>query len=194
MSRKPEIELPKPDLRSWCLPLPPTWGEAMQLQRLAGVVYKPDRKVDARAKLIQSVRDGSIVEVWDCFLLASATGRSDVRYRDLVAVMDEIEERGGVIRELSTGDETPKRRRRMRERARRMITDHARGRRSAENGKMSTGAPQRWPRSGPEYEVMKAVFHSRKNRNDNERRVAIKHKLGYCPSRVWLRQQFGKTT
>ena len=166
----------------------------MQLQRLAGVVYKPDRKVDARAKLIQSVRDGSIVEVWDCFLLASATGRSDVRYRDLVAVMDEIEERGGIIRELSTGDETPKRRRRMRERAHRMITDHARGRRSAENGKMSTGAPQRWPRSGPEYEIMAAQFHSRKNRNDNERRVAIKHKLGYSPSRVWLRQQFGKTT
>jgi len=193
MPRKPEIIEPKPDLRSWCHPLPPTWGEAMQLQRLTGELYKPERKRDARAELIRSVRDGSIVEVWDCFLLASATGRSDVRYRDLVAVMDEIEERGGVIRELSTGDETPKRRRRMRERARKMITDHARGRKSAANGALSTGAPQRYPRKGPEFEIMEAQWFSRKNQNDNERIAAIKQRLGYVPSRGWLRQQFGNT-
>ena len=194
MSRKSEIEPLKQDVRSWCHPLPPTWGEQMQRQRLTGEVYAPDRKRDSRAALVRSVRQGSIVEVLDAFLLAIAVGRADVRYRDLVNVMDEIEERGGSIRELSTGDETPRHRRRMRERARRMIGDHNKGRQSAGNGKLSTGAPQKWPRSGPEHEIMEAQFHSRKNQNDNERMVAIKQKLGYCPSRVWLRQQFGKTT
>ncbi len=184
----------KPDIRSWCHPLPPTWGEAMQLQRLTGELYRPHRKKDHRAAMVRSVRPGSIVEVLDAFLLAVGFGRCDVRRRDLVAVMDAIEDRGGIIHELSTGHETPKHRRKMRERAFRMIGDHAKGRRSAENGKLSTGRPPTWPRSGPEYEVMRAEFHSRKNRNDNDRIVAIKRKLGYCPSRVWLRQQFGKTT
>ncbi len=191
MSRKSETDPPKPDVRSWCRPLPPTWGEAMQLQRLTGEMYKPMRKGDARASMVRSVRLGSIVEVWDAFLLAIAVGRADVRYRDLVNVMDEIEERGASIRELSTGDETPRHRRRMRERARRMIGDHNKGRQSAENGKLSTGAPQRYPRKGPEYEIMEAQWYSRRNKNANERRVAIKQRLGYCPSRVWLEGQFG---
>ena len=81
----------------------------------------------------------------------------------------------------------------MRERARKMITDHARGRKSAANGALSTGAPQRYPRKGPEFEIMEAQWFSRKNQNDNERIAAIKQRLGYVPSRGWLRQQFGNT-
>jgi hypothetical protein len=191
MSKKSEIEPPKPDLRSWCLPLLPHWPEQMQLHRLTGEMYKPDRKRDARAALIHSVRDGSIVEVYDAFLLAVPFGRADVRFRDLVAVMDEIEERGGIIRELSTGHETPKHRRKMRDRARRMITDHNRGRKSAENGKLSTGRPPTWPSSGPVYEGYRTIWESRRYDNNDERRTAIAKRFGKSPSGVWLRQQFG---
>ena len=191
MSKKPEIPEPKPDIRSWCNPLPPTWSAVMQLQHLTGELYTPDRKRDSRAALIRSVRDGSIVEVWDAFLLAIGSGRVDVRRRDLVAVMDEIEERGGIIRELSTGDETPKHRRRLRERAFRMIGNHAQGRRSAVNGAMSTGRPPTWATTGHVYEGYEAIWQSRRYKNDDERMTAIVKRFGKSPSRVWLRQQFG---
>ena len=190
MTKKSEIT-PPPDIRSWCFPLLPAWDEQMQLSCLTGELYKPHRKRDSRAALVRSVRPGSIVEVVDAFLLAIAVGRTDVRGRDLVRVMDEIEERGGIIRELSTGHETPKNRRQMRERAFRMIADHARGRRSAENGKLSTGAPPTWPREGHIYEGYETVWRSRQYDNDDERMTAIAKRFGKSPSRVWLRQQFG---
>ncbi len=166
----------------------------MQQQRLTGELYAPHRKKDMREALIRSVRQGSIVEVCDAFLLAVGSGRCDVRRRDLVTVMDQIEDRGGIIRELSTGDETPKRRRRMRERAFKMISAHARGRRSAENGSLSRGRPPTWPNSGQVYEGMKLLWQSRRYTNDNQRMAAIAKNFGKSPSRVWLRQQFGKTT
>lgn len=190
MVKKPDIPAyPKPDLRSWCNPLPPNYPEAMQLQRLTGELYKPDRKRDARAALIASVRDGSIVEVCAAFLLAQTTGRVDVRRRDLTRVMDEIEDRGGIIRELSTGDETPKGRRRMRERAFEAITNHAR--RPQANGALSTGRPATWPKSGPTYEGYRNIWHCRRYGNVNQRRTAIIRDFGDSPSGVWLRQQFG---
>jgi len=191
MPKKSEIVEPKPDLRSWCNPLPPTWPESMQRERLTGELYMPDRKRDARAELIRSVRDGSIVEVCDTFLLAQTIGRVDVRRRDLIRVMDEIEDRGGIIRELSSGLETPKGRRRMREQAFTAITNHARGRRSAGNGAMSTGAPRTWPREGQIFEGYRTLWESRRYRNDNERMTAIRKNFGDCPSRVWLRNTFG---
>lgn len=191
MARKIENLEPKPDLRSWCVHLLPHWPEQIQLPRLTGIIYKPSSKVDARALLISSIRPGSILEVYDAFLLALTFGRSDVRFRDLVAVMDQVEERGGTIRELSTGYETPKDRRKMRDRARQMIIDHARGRKSAENGKLSTGAPQIWPRSGPVYEGYRTIWESRRYTNLDERRTAIIKRFGKAPSGVWLRQRFG---
>lgn len=190
MVKKIDIpEPPKLDIRSWCNPLLPNFPEEVQLRQLTGVIYKPGRDGKGRAKLILSVRPGSIVEAVELFLLAATTGRTDVRYRDLVAVMDEIEERGGIIRELSTGDETPKCRKRMRERARQMIIAHAR--RPEANGKTSTGAPRTYPRSGHDFEVMDTIQHSRRYKNDDERETAIEKQLGYCPSRVWLRQHLG---
>jgi hypothetical protein len=191
MPKKSEITEPKPDLRSWCNPLPPTWPESMQRERLTGELYMPDRKRDARAELIRSVRDGSIVEVCDTFLLAQTIGRVDVRRRDLIRVMDEIEDRGGIIRELSSGLETPKGRRRMRERAFEAITNHARGRRSAVNGALSTGAPRTWPREGQIFDGYRNIWQSRRYRNDNERRTATEKNFGDCPSRGWLRNTFG---
>ena len=189
MAKKLDIPEPKTDIRSWCAELLPNYPEAMQLKRLTGVVYKPGREGKGRAKLVKSVRQGSIVEVVDVFLLAQTIGRTDVRYRDLVAAMDEIEERGGTIRELSTGHETPRNRRVMRERARLMIIAHAR--RPEANGSISTGAPPTWPRSGPIYEGYETIWRSRRFDNDDERMTAIKKRYGKSPSRVWLRQQFG---
>ena len=189
MTKKPHIE--KPDLRSWCLPLPPTWPESAQLARLTGEVYKPSLKSDARDALLRSVRHGSIVDVLDAFLLATPLGRSDARYRDLVRVMDEIEDKGGIIRELSTGHETPKHRRAMREKANADIVSHSRGRRSADNGKMSTGAPPTWPRSGPMYEGYRTIWESRRYTNDKQRRTAIIRDFGSAPSTGWLRLVFG---
>jgi len=189
MVKKIDIPEPKPDLRSWCCPLLPNFPEEMQLNRLTGVVYKPGRDGKGRSKLILSVRHGSIVEVVELFLLAATIGRTDVRFRDLVAAMDEIEERGGIIRELSTGHETPHNRKVMRERARQMIVNHAR--RPEANGKISTGAPRTYPRSGHDFEVMDTIQHSRRYKNDDERETAIEKRLGYCPSRVWLRQHVG---
>ncbi len=163
----------------------------MQLERLTGEIYKPYRKGDARKALVHSVRPGSIVEVLHAFLLAQIIGRVDVRRRDLVRVMDEIEDRGGIIRELSTGDETPKNRRRIRERAFEAICSHARGKRSAANGALSTGAPRTWPRSGQIYEGYRNIWGSRRYTNDNQRRAAIVKNFGDAPSRVWLRYEFG---
>ena len=191
MVQKPDFPDPKPDLRSWCNPLPPQWPEKTQLEQLAGELYAPDRHGKGRDRLIRSVRHGSIVEICDTFLLAVTTGRADVRKRDLVAAMDEIEDRGGIIRELSTGDETPKRRRRMRERAFEAITAHAKGRRSAANGTLSTGAPQTWPRSGPVFEGYRTIWESRRYKNDNQRLTAIVKNFGAAPSRVWLRNMLG---
>ena len=189
MVKKIDIPESKPDVRSWCCLLLPNFPEEMQLKRLTGVVYKSGRDGKGRSKLILSVRHGSIVEVVELFLLAATTGRTDVRFRDLVAAMDEIEERGGIIRQLSTGHETPHNRKVMRERARQMIVNHAR--RPEANGKISTGAPRTYPRSGHDFEVMDTIQHSRRYKNDDERETAIEKRLGYCPSRVWLRQHVG---
>lgn len=189
MAKKLDIPKPKTDIRSWCAELLPNYPEAMQLKRLTGVVYKHGREGKSRTKLVKSVRHGSIVEVVDVFLLAQTTGRTDVRYRDLVAAMDEIEERGGTIRELSTGHETPRNRKAMRERARLMIIAHAR--RPEANGALSTGAPRTYPREGHDFEIMCTIQHSRCYGNDDERETAIEKRLGYCPSRVWLRQHCG---
>ena len=189
MVEKPD--LPPPDIRSWCLPLPPQWPERTQRERLTGEIYTPGRHDNGRDKLIGSVRPGSVVEVLDTFLLAVPIGRTDVRKRDLVIAMDEIEDRGGIIRELSTGDEMPKDRRRMRARAFDMITAHAKGRRSAANGALSTGAPRTWPREGPIYDGYRQIWESRRYKNDDQRLTAIRKNFGDSPSRVWLRQTFG---
>ena len=186
-----KTDLLKPDIRSWCLPLPPQWPERMQLDRLTGEVYTPGQHNNGRDKLVGSVRHGSIVEVVDAFLLATPLGRTDTRKRDLVAAMDEIEDRGGIIRELSTGDETPRGRRRMRNRAFDMITAHAKGRRSAVNGALSTGAPRTWPREGPLFDGYRMIWESRRYKNDDQRLTAIQKNFGDCPSRQWLRNAFG---
>ncbi|MGA8615151.1 MAG: hypothetical protein WB760_26420 [Xanthobacteraceae bacterium] len=189
MVKKPDTAEPKPDIRSWYAELLPNYPAAAQTPRLNGIPYTWGRDGKGRRKLINSVRPGSIVEVVDAFLIALGTGRTDVRFRDLVAVMDEIEERDGIIRELSTGHETPRNRKAMRERARQMIINHAR--RPEANGKLSTGAPRTYPREGHDFEIMCTIQHSRRYDNDDEREVAIEKRLGYCPSRNWLRQFCG---
>jgi hypothetical protein len=180
-----------PDIRSWCLPLPPTWSEKAQVERLTGVLYTFTEKRDVRDSLIRSVRPGSIVEVLHTFLLATPYGRSDARCRDLVRVMDLIEDRGGIIRELSTGHETPKSRLVMRERANEDIIRHAKGKRSADNGRLSQGAPRTWPQSGPIFEGYRALWESRRYTNDKQRRTAIAKDFGAAPSVGWLRLRFG---
>ena len=85
----------KADIRSWCNPLPPNYGERGQRERLTGEIYQPDKYGNGREALVSSVRRGSIVEVVELFLLAKVTGRADGRRRDLLKVMDEIEEKGG---------------------------------------------------------------------------------------------------
>ena len=119
----------------------PSWGEVVQREKLTGEVYTTDQ----RDALINSIRKGSIVEVTETFLLAKTTGRSDSRKRDLLAIIDKIEEKGGIIRELATGNQSnvPKQGRQMQARAFGLIISSARGKNSAVNGAMSKGRPRK---------------------------------------------------
>ncbi len=179
----------KPDIRSWCNPLPPNYGERGQSEQLTGEIYKPNKGQDGRAELIKSVRKGSIVEVVELFLLAKVAGRADVRRRDLLKVMDEIEDKGGTIRELSTGDEAPRRQRRMLLRAYEMIANSGRGRRSAENGKLSKGRPER-KFTKEQWDAAERIWFSRRYKTRQEATLAIQA-LGIPMGRTLLYSHFG---
>ena len=178
----------KPDIRSLCNPQP-RLAESTQLALLHGEIYF----FKDRDKLFRSIRRGSLVEVVEGYLLAKPTGRSDSRKRDWLKAVDEIESRGGVVWESSTGrrSDKPKEAREMQAQAFEQIASSGRGRKSALVGALSKGAP-RWNPTPEAKAVAEKEWFSRKHRTDNERMTAIQAKLGKdAPSRTTMRKYFG---
>ncbi len=177
------------DLRGYVNPAVPGTTEFGQRRDMTGEIYIENRRGTAINGLIKSVRRGTVVQVMELYCLAPALGDPRVRRRILGERMGAIHERGGLIYEIATGDNSrPRHLPRMMIRAYEQIATSGRARkRDAE------GRPPVWPRSGPMYEGMKAIYLSRRNTNDNQRVTAIKKEYGKSPSRVWLRQQFGGT-
>ena len=165
----------------------PSWGELAQREKLTGEIYETHQ----REALFNSIRKGSIVEVTETFLLAKTTGRSDSRKRDLLMAVDIIEEKGGIVRELSTGYQSniPKEWRKMEARAFELITSSARGKNSAINGTYSAGRPRK--QYLPEQLlVMEKVWFSRRFKNNAER-MSYLIGLGIKVRRGWLYNKFG---
>lgn len=178
----------KPDIRSFWNPAP-RLTEATQKGLLSGELYGPHE----RDALIGSIRPGSFVEVVELYLLAKAKGRSDSRKRDLLAAVDRIEERGGIVLEASTGrrSDRPKDWRYMQAQAFEQIASSGRGRKSARNGALAKGAPK-WKPTAEQDRVIDAIWYSRKYDNDDERMAAIQENLGKdAPGRSTVRKYYG---
>lgn len=168
----------------------PRLTEATQKGLLTGELYGPKE----RETLIQSLRRGSAVEVVELYLLAKTTGRSDSRKRDLMGTLDRIEARGGFVLEASTGrrSDHAKEQREMLAQAFEQISRSGKGRKSAQNGALSKGAP-RWNPTPEVRRVCEAEWHSRKHGNDDERVAAIQAKIGRkdTPGRSTLHKYLG---
>ena len=178
----------KSDIRSLCNPNP-RLGEAAQLALLTGEVYYFKERKD----LIKSVRRGSVVEVVEAYLLATGSGRSDSRKRDWLKTVDEIEERGGIVVEATTGRRSDDRKawRQAQAQAFEQIANSGRGRKSAANGALSKGAPG-WSPTPEQDAVIDKEWFRRTNTTDNERMAAIQEKLGkLAPSRTTIRKYYG---
>ena len=178
------------DIRSWCHPIKPSFGEAAQRDRLTGEIYLFDRRRDQRKAMIQSIRPGSVIEVVELFLLAKPDGGTAARRRDLVAAVDKIEAAGGRIRELSTGDETPGAKSRMLLRAYEMLGRAGRSLRSAVNGAKSSGRPRK-DFTPEQMAAMEQIWHSRRYSTRKDAFAAIEA-LGFKVRRGWLYARFGK--
>ena len=175
------------DTRSYLNPMKPCWGEEGQREKLTGVVYAATE----REALVRSVRKGSIVEVVETFLLATTSGRANKRRRDLLQIVDKIEDRGGIIRELATGHQSniPKQWRLMQARAFELITSSARGKNSAANGRLSAGRPRKqYP--AEQLKLMETVWFSRRYKTTTERMSYLAGQ-GIKVRRSWLYSRFG---
>lgn len=175
----------KEDIRSWA-------GIPSHRAALSGEVYEPDRHGRGHDRFIRSIRKGSIVEVVDLMWLAGP-GRADKRRRQLVAHVEAICAKGARIREVSTGDETPKHKSRMLMRAFEMIGRTARGLRSAENGRLSKGRPTLADQLSEEQKkAIRGIWESRKYKTGDAALAAI-HALGLSwIKRGWVYRHFGK--
>ena len=177
----------KLDIRSYLNPMKPSWGEAGQREKLTGEIYTTEQ----REALLRSLRPGSIVEVVETFLLAKTTGRSDARKRDLLEVVDRIEESGALIKELSTGmmSNSTKHWRQMQARAFALIVSSARGKNSATNGRYSKGRPRK--EYLPEQQAfISQIWFSRKYKTVVERMSVLASK-GIRVKRNWLYRYLG---
>jgi hypothetical protein len=184
----------KLDIRGYVNPFTPGQTEAGQrlVMPTGAEIYVEDRTGKVIDKLIASVRRSSVVAVKDMDCLAPVQFNSQKRRRLLSERVDTIKVSGGLILELSTGRRSNKGQlAQMLATAYERIRNSGRGRKSAGNGSISVGAPRRYPRSGYEYGVMEAQYYSRRNKNMNERRMAMKKQIGYAPSRGWLMARLG---
>jgi hypothetical protein len=172
---------PKPDIRSLAA-LP---GHKAHL---TGQIYEAGKRpgdLDRTIKnIIRSVRLGSILEVVDLVWLAGE-GRGDRRKHQLVDNIEAAIEKGGKIKETSTGNATPKHKAVMLSRALAMIGK----RQSAANG--SKGGRPATAITDHEKVVQEGVWHSRRYKNNDERVTAIKKRNGWSFGPTELRKRYG---
>ena len=155
-------------------------GKPSQADQLTGEVYKD---FDA---LLRSVRQGSIVEVADGYLLAPGTGRPSKRRDVLLERIDAVKAKGGVLHEVATGHRSNNRAQcnRMLLRAYEMIATSGRGRKSAANGRLSKGRPRKLYEPD-QLELMERIWFSRRYKSRDEAINAIRAK-GIKLKRGWL--------
>ena len=175
----------KPDIRSFNNPLPPRFSEAWQAERLTGEVYTDWEP------LLRSVRNGSLVEIVEGFLLAPTTGRPAKRRQAMLDRVDAVKAKGGVIHEVATGHRSNNRSQcnRMLLRAYEMIASSGRGLKSAANGRLSKGRPRKQYETD-QLAVMERIWFSRRYKTRDEAMNAIRAK-GIRVKRGWLYTHFG---
>ena len=180
----------KEDIRSWCHDLPPSFAKSGQVERLTGTIYYGDKKQWQLPALIRSCkgRKNCVVEVVELFLLAPRTNSPAKRRKALAAAVEEITEAGARIRELNTGDESPKNLARMMLRASDMIARSGRGKRSAINGAKSKGRPRSFTKE--QLAAARIRWFSREYKTGVEAEAAI-HALGIKMKRTYLYNKFG---
>ena len=177
----------KQDVRGYVNPyLPGAPSEAVQRAGMTGEVYVEDRTGKVFEKFRRSIRRGTIVEIWELWMLAPNSRRSDVRRRVMAERADSLFALRASIRETNTGRHAKTASVAMSNHAYEQLAYSGRARKRDKEGR-----PPVWPRSGPVYEGYRRIWHSRLYGNDDERRTQMKKEFGKAPSRVWLRQQFG---
>ena len=182
----------KMDIRSYLNPYPPRFTEAGQVEALTGALYKEDKTGAIIDALIRSVREGNIVEVTHGFLLAPMHGKPAKRRRELLARIDRIKDRGGSLLEVSTGRKSGNRSEcnAMLLDAYDMIASSGRGKKSAANGALSKGRPEK-DYTPEQMDAMRRIWFSRRYRTRTEAVAAI-HGLGIRVGRTYLYSKFGK--
>ena len=182
-------------IRFWVNPRP-GWSREAQLERLTGEVYEAgskDHGAKARKELIKSIRRGDVVEVCEIYLLALDTGRSDKQRRDMLATVDAIEDRGGIVVELSTGFRSNVRREwaKMQAEAFYRLALGGKGRRSAANGRRSKGRPPKFDLTPEQDRAAKAAWFDGRLKNDDQRCAKIQKVTGLKLKRGYLRTRYG---
>lgn len=181
-------------IRFWINPRP-GWSREAQLERATGEVYEAgvkDKGAKARAELIKSIRRGDLIYVCELYLLALDIGRSDRQRRDMLAAVDAIEDKGGIVVELSTGYRSNVRREwaQMQAEAFHRLALSGKGRRSAANGRASKGRPSK--KLTPEQEgAAKGIWHDGRLKNDDQRCARVHAVIGIRLKRGWMRNHFG---
>lgn len=173
----------KRDIRAYLNPFVPGAAEATQRTFMPpdARVYAEDCSGKQFVALLRSLRKGSTVVVFELYCLAPHIGRPDKRRRVLAERVDAITTRGAKIEETSASRTLPA----MLLHAYEQIATSGRARGRGKEGR----PPNSW--SGSELGVMKMIWQSYRYKNDAERLLATRKRLGKAPGRTWLRNRFG---
>lgn len=177
------------DLRSYCNPYPPRHSQAAQQAKLTGELYVENKGGEVIDALIRSVRKGTIVEVVEVGLLAPVKGRPSKRRQLMVERFELIRERGGIITELATGQQSIGKCASMIMRASEFIAKSGRAR----NKQGRAGQPK-IEVTPHEDDIMRGIWNSRRYKNDDERMVAIEKRTGRKFKRTWLWNRYRSPT
>lgn len=152
-----------------------------------GEDYVEDKTAKIFDALVRSVRKGTIIRVRRLFCLAPWRGRPSTRRRIMAERVDAIRERGGIVLEAET-----QRRSDVRGNCAQMLMggyeDIATAGRATSKGKK--GRPGK-SRTEAQLAVMKAEFHSRKNKTVDDALVVIANRKVPNVTRGELYRLFG---
>lgn len=183
-------------IRFWINPRP-GWSREAQLERATGEIYEAgakDKGAKTRAELIKSIRRGDTVQVCELYLLALDIGRSDKQRRDMLATVDAIEAKRGVVVEVGKGFHYRSNIRRewaqMQAEAFYRLALAGKGRRSAANGKLSKGRPKK-ELTPEQSRTVDLIWHDGRLKNDDQRCAKIHTVTGLKLKRGFLRTRFG---
>ena len=175
------------DIRSYCNPYPPRHSQAAQEAKLTGEIYVEDKTGKIIDALIRSVRKGTVVEVTEVGLLAPVKGRPSKRRELMAERFEAIRHRGGIIREIVTGEASNTGRyAKMILRGSEFIAKS--GRAGGKRGKAGQPSIEVTPH---EIAIMEGIWSSRRYNNDDERMVAIEKRTGRKFKRTWIWNKLG---